>query len=261
MISFGELRRKSVEWRTEISTVEKIYARDWLLKGIFDDTVLRDALVLRGSSALASAYFADYPRVENIELARLAGPDDATLEHALGAAAANAAADSGLQFRVNQFHSTEAHIEFEGPLGRRSAAQPRIPVLLVATPPRIEQEIRPLVHPFSDPLQASVRAVALAELTAQRIVRFAQKPRALDVYELWFILKREPADTDRQPTLALAETIARRYKVTLRSTLNPAYAPTLELGWDKALKEIRNAPPFAQAQADISKRLREWQIE
>ena len=51
-------------------------------------------------------------------------------------------------------------------MGRRSAAQPRITILLVATPPRIEPEIRPLVHPFSDPLRANVRAVALAELTA-----------------------------------------------------------------------------------------------
>ena len=36
MISFGEIRKKSVEWHTELTTVEKIYARDWLLKGIFD---------------------------------------------------------------------------------------------------------------------------------------------------------------------------------------------------------------------------------
>lgn len=260
MITFGELRRKSVEWRTEIGTVEKIYARDWLLKGIFDNSVLHDALVLRGASALASAYFADYPRVENLELARLVGPDDAMLEQALGAAAASAAAESGLQFRVNRFHSTEAQIEFEGPLGRRSAAQPRITMLLVATPPRIETEIRPLVHPFSAPLQARVRAVALAELTAQRLVRFAQKPRAEDVYELWFILKRETPATDPQPILTLAATIARQYKVTLRSTLNPAHAPLLERAWVGALKDIRNPPSFAQATGDITRILESWHI-
>src|SRR6187431_1696708 len=100
MISFGELRRKSVEWQTELSAVEKIYARDWLLKGICDRPVLRDHLVLRGHSALASAYFADFPRVDDIELARSKELDDATLAQELEAAATDATAVSSLQFRL-----------------------------------------------------------------------------------------------------------------------------------------------------------------
>ena len=47
-------------------------------------------------------------------------------------AAERAARASGLQFRVHTVQSSEARVEFTGPLGRRSAAQPLIIALLAA---------------------------------------------------------------------------------------------------------------------------------
>lgn len=252
MISFGELRRKSVEWQTELGTVEKIYARDWLLKGIFDRPALRDRLVLRGPSALAGAYFPKYLRVEDIDFARDKALDDATLERELQAAAADAAKASGLQFRLYQFKSTEARIEFTGPLGRRSAAQPLLVARFVGILPRTEPYTGPLIHPFSDPFDGTIRAVSLPELAAERIVMFAQKPRSRDVYDLWFILAHIADDSEIANCRELAQSIAAEKRVLLRTSLDPAHAPLLERAWDKALKDVRNHPPFAQAQADIS---------
>src|ERR1700682_1668040 len=70
MITFGELRRKSVEWKTEITTVEKIYARDWLVKGVVDNPVRHERVALSGAPALTSAYFAQYPRVLDIDFVK-----------------------------------------------------------------------------------------------------------------------------------------------------------------------------------------------
>lgn len=259
MISFGELRRKSVEWQTEISTVEKIYARDWLLSGIFDRPALRDHLVLRGPSALAGAYFPDYLRVEDIDFARSTALDDPTLEQELHAAASNAAQASGLQFRVSQFKTSEARVEFTGPLGRRSAAQPLIVARFLAIPPRTDPITSLLIHPFSDTLDAYVRTLSLSELTAERIVMYAQKPRARDVYDLWFILTHPRTEANPTLILELARTIAAEKRVTLRTALDPAYAPMLERAWDKALKNIRHHPPYAQTQTDITKHIQAWQ--
>src|SRR2546423_1869784 len=119
MIGFGELRKKSVEWQIEISDVEKIYALDWLLKGLFDRAPLRDPLPLRGASALASAYFPAYPRLQDIDFGRDAGLETETLESEIGAAVTDAARASGLQFKFSSFKPTEARVEFTGPLGRR----------------------------------------------------------------------------------------------------------------------------------------------
>lgn len=257
MISFGELRKKSVEWQTEISTVEKIYARDWLLKGLFD---LDDALAhfaLKGASAFASAYFSDYPRVEDIDLGIERSTEVDSLEHTLEKAVGDAARASGLQFRLQSFQATEARVEFTGPLGRRSAAQPVIVARFVWTPPRGEPVPRPLIHPFSDTCKATVWALSPEALVAERIVLYAQKPRARDVYDLWFAVTHGARELDAAKTRHLAQMIAMEKGLTLHPGLNPAYAPLLERAWENALRQVRPHPPFQQAQGEIAAQLRE----
>jgi predicted nucleotidyltransferase component of viral defense system len=253
MISFGELRRKALEWHTEISAVEKLYARDRLLKGIFDRPALSEALMLRGASALGSAYFADYPRVEDVDLGRMPSQEVAAGE--MEAALRDAEGASGLKFKLHSYKPTEARVEFTGPLGRRSAAQPLLVVRVVPVAPRRETESRPLLHPFSDECAATVRAVSLAELAAERIVAYAQKPRARDVYDLWFILTRGQGSTDSKQVGALAHEIAREKKVTLRGSLDAGYAPLLERSWERALAGLEPRPAFAHARAEIERAL------
>ncbi len=255
MLSFGELRKKSLAWQLEISAVEKIYALDWLLKGIFDRAALRDALTLRGAAALANAYFENYPRVEDADFARAASLDDETLERELDAGAEDAARASGLQFKRHSFHSTEARIEFTGPLGRRSAAQPLIVARFVSTPPRLEPNSRPLLHPFSDVCAANARAIALEELAAERIVLYSYKPRARDVYDLWFILTHGANELDANATRTLAHQIAAEKGAALRAELDAHYAPLLERAWANALKAVHPHPSFTQARHDLAQRL------
>lgn len=258
MIGFGELRKKSLEWRTEISTVEKYYALDWLLKGIYDRAGMGEHLTLHGASALSKAYFppdgagvVGYPQVEDIDFRVGDGFDHDTLERELLGAVQDAARESGLQLRLNAFQPTEARIEFTGPLGRRSAAQPLIPLRFVNTRTRLEPVPRPLLHPFSDKCKAVVRAVALEELAAERLVMWPQKPRARDVYDLWFILLHAGAQLDAARTHALAQLIARERRVHLRAELDASYAPFLERAWNNALKEIPARPAFETARQDV----------
>jgi predicted nucleotidyltransferase component of viral defense system len=251
MVGFSELRKKSLAWQMEISAVEKIYALDWLLKGIADRAPLFEGLTLRGASALAHAYFENYPRVEDAEFARAASLDDAALERELDAARDDAARASGLQFKRHSFQATEARVEFTGPLGRRSAAQPLLVARFVTAPPRLEPPPRALLHPFAEPYDAHVRVVALEELAAERLVLYMQKPRARDVFDLWFIVAYGADALDETQTRALAQRIADEKRVALRPTLDAAYAPLLERAWENALKNVRPHPPFAQARAAI----------
>jgi predicted nucleotidyltransferase component of viral defense system len=250
VISFGELRRKSVEWQIELSAVEKIYARDWLIHGIFGRNTLREALFLRGPSALGSVYFADYPRVQDLDFGQFALPAGETLEREIEAAAQDAARASGLQFKLHSFQPSEARIEFTGPLGRRSAAQPLIVARIAPLPPRAALTERPLLHPFGDECVVTVRALSLPELTAERIVSYSQKPRARDVYDLWFILTRGAAESDLAAARALAHKLATEKGLVLRPGLDPQYAPFLERAWERALAGLPH-PPFSEARAEI----------
>ncbi len=258
MIGFGELRKKSVTWGMEIGDVEKIYARDWLLYGMFENAALRENLILRGASALASAYFENYPRVADIDFARGEEPDDATREREMTNAVDAAARAAGLHFRLHSFKSSEARVEFTGPLGRRSAAQPLIITRFVSATPRTEISERALVHPFSDACNVQVRAVSLNELAAEHIVRYSQKPRARDVFDLWFILTHGENQLDTAETRTLTFAIAQSKQVIPRAELDAAYAPLLERAWENALKTVRPHPPFPQARAEIERWSRSW---
>lgn len=255
MIGFGELRKKSVEWQMEISAVEKIYARDWLLYGFFQDETLRAHLSLRGASALASAYFDTYPRVDDIDFARDTSLDDAALQDAIAQVARDAARASGLHFRVHSFRSSESRFEFTGPLGRRSAAQPLLIARFVTAAPHADIAERALVHPFRDACSVHVRALALEELAAQHIALYAQKPRARDVYDLWFMLTRGADLLDAARTRARTHAFAAEKRIALRSELDAAHAPFVARAWDNALKKIPAHPAFAQAQNEIKARL------
>ena len=251
MISFGELRKKSVAWQMELGTVEKIYALYQFLRGIAERPALRDTLTLRGTSALALVYFENYPRVEDVEFARAADTENGTADYEISAALSDAARASGLQFKLHDFQPTQARIEFTGPLGRRSAAQPFLVARFMASAPRVDPQTHALRYPFSDAYAAELRAVALEELAAERVVLFAQKPRARDVFDLWFILKYGANALDAAQTRTLAQKIAEEKRLVLRNRLDEAYAPLLERAWENALREIRAHPPFSHAIAEI----------
>jgi predicted nucleotidyltransferase component of viral defense system len=255
MITFGELRKKSVEWQMEISAVEKVYALDWLLKGIFEAGGREARFVLREASALALAYSASYPRVSEADLARDPALDLATLERIVQNGVLEAVRASGMHFELHQFQPTEARIEYTGPLGRRSAAQPLLVLRFAPTTPRDAVAVRELVHPFAEDFKAIIQAVSPEELAAGRLVLYAGKPRARDVFDLWFILAGGNLEPDSARMITLARTIAGEKGKTLRGELDPQYAPLLERGWDTALKEVRGRPSFEQARLEIETKL------
>jgi hypothetical protein len=255
MIGFGEMRRLALVWQTDIARVERVFALDWLLKGIFDREVLRQALALRGAAALSKLYFADYPPIEDVDFARGVGLDDLKLESELVEAAEYAARISGMSYKLNSLQVTEARFEYTGPLGRRSAAQPHVPLRFHATPLHAGAVQGPMLHPFADRFETTVRAVSLEETAAERIALIGQTPRAREVYDLWFILRRGGGLLDRSATRALAETIAAEKGRLVSAEFDPAYRPLLERAWENALKHVRAKPSFVQAEAEIKEGL------
>ena len=75
MIEFQELRRKSREWKIPEQAVEKDYVLGWVLKGIFDDKVLGNSLVLKGGTALRKAYFPGYRFSEDLDFTGIGSLD------------------------------------------------------------------------------------------------------------------------------------------------------------------------------------------
>ena len=254
MISFGELRKRSVEWHLDIAAVERAYATDWLLKGIYDQPSLAPALVLRGSSALRYAYSPDYPLAESPEFL-LTQPELVTSD-VLTLALQTAQAASGSKFALHSFERGMAKFEYTGPLGRRSAAQPHITFAFIPGQPRLDPARRPLLHPFSDTCAATVTALALAEWVAERMAMLGQKPRARDVFDLWFAVTHLRDQIDWTGVRALMQAIAQAKHIALPQSdapFDPGHREFLHLTWDKAVHNVPNHPTFQEIEIDLSK--------
>lgn len=248
MIGFGELRKLALEWRADLAEVERAYATDWLLKGIFD--CVAGTLVLRGGAALYHAYFADFPFRDAPEFIALEPPTYAMLKDALGVAAQA----SGLKFWLSDFTRGSANVEFVGPLGRRSAAQPRITLSFIAGQPRDSVVRLPLLHRFSDACAAMVIAQSLDEIAAERIAILGASPRIRDVFEAWFIVTHAREQLDVQHVGALALAIAQAKQMTLPNPsepFNPSHRVILERAWSKANYQ----PSFDQVEQDLKQQL------
>jgi Nucleotidyl transferase AbiEii toxin, Type IV TA system len=250
MIGFSELRRLSVQWHTDIAAVERAYCIDWLIKGIFDQADLARILTLRGSAALRYAHFRDYPVIEEPEFLTTTPPDETELRDGLESAAKT----SGLRFSLTDFAPTSAKVEFTGPLGRRSAAQPRIVLSFIPGKTRLEPAHIPLIHRFSDACAATVSVIALEEFAAERIAQLAQLPRARDVFDLWFVLTHARGRIDSTRVAQLAREIAQAKNSPLPradALFDPARRAGLERSWDNALRRVPDHLSFAEIEKDL----------
>lgn len=250
MIGFGELRRLATQWQTDIAAVERTYVTNWILGGIFSRAM--NAFALRGSSALQYAYCPDYPFADEPELTMRESLDVSAL---LTDALRETSAASGLRLALVAFERGTARIEYTGPLGRRSAAQPRVTLTILAGQTRLPPVTVPLTHPFSDQRDVRVNAIALDEWIAERIPGLMRTPRARDVYDLWFALTHTSFDA------ASVNTLAREKKFALPvndAIFDIAHRAVLERAWDGALHEARHPPTLAQTEIELRTQLHKF---
>lgn len=245
-----------MEWQTDLAAVERIYVTDWLLKGIFDSAPAK-VLVLRGASALRYAHSSDYAIADAPEFwSALA--DETALRDMLVQATRAAAKASGLSYSLDRLTRNSAQVEYGGPLGRRSAAQPHITLSFLLGQPRLAPEHRSLIHLFSDKCAATVSAVTLDELVAERVASLAAQPRARDVYDLWFAATQVRGPIDWARVRALAADLAQRKQLPLprrEALFEPAHRAVLDRAWEGALRQARGHPPLAQVEQDLRQAL------
>ncbi len=259
MIGFGELRKISVQWQIDVTQVERVYVIDWMLKGIFDHATLSQSLILRGGSALRYVYSSEFPLAEDPEFLMTRVADDDAMHHALTAGLNDATNASGLKFTITSFSRGAGKIEYTGPLGRRSAAQPRVALSIIPGKPHLEPKHLPLIHPFSDDCHATVSVIALDECVGTLIAAFIGTPRTRDVYNLWFAMTKLRDRLNASQVGNIARTIAQEKNVALPrpdTLLDSSHRASLERAWDNALREVPGHPSFAQVEHDLKDALK-----
>lgn len=255
MIGFGELRKFSTQWQVDITAVERVYVIDWILKAIFDDAMLSQALVLRGGAALRYLHSAVFPIADDPEFLLTQKLDNSVMQNTLTTSLNASASTSELRLSLVSYERGAGRVEYTGPLGRRSAAQPRVTLSVVPGQPQLDPVRLPLLHPFSDDCHTTIAAIALDEFVGERIAALARTPRVRDVYNLWFVMMnmRDRLNVNRTSEIAQKKNVA---LTTEGALFDPKHRSTLGRAWDNALHEVRGHPSFTQVEHDLNDSLK-----
>ncbi len=108
-----------------------------------------------------------------------------------------------------------------------------------------------MLHPFSDSIDVRVRSESLEELAASRLALLGARPRARDVYDLWFILTHGAHRLDAAAVRRLTAESGQEKGQIAEPRLDPNHLPLLARAWENALRKAPGHPTFDRAMADI----------
>ncbi len=217
------LKQRARESGTRLDILEKDYALGYLLAGIARSP-LGQRLVLKGGTALSKFYYPGYRFSEDLDYSThptgaLANPES-ELEAALAQTRALLAERGPFEVRSELLRLREPHpfeqvaflIYFQFPHHRQPLCRLKIEITVderLLLPP----VLRPLHHPYEEPLSCQAQVYDLAEIAAEKMRALLQSHQRLqkrgwgasrvcrDYYDLWCILKQENLASRALPDL------------------------------------------------------------
>lgn len=201
MILHDEIKNLVTEWGLREDIIEKDYVLGWVLWGIGTDPVLSATWIFKGGTCLKKCFLETYRFSEDLDFTIL--PEGPITPEEVGPCIAGVLsrvyAESGIDFSVREPRftsrasplSTEGRIYYRGP---RQAYTPGSIKLDLTQHEKVVQPpvLRPISHPFSDPLPAPgmVQAYAYEEVFAEKIRAMGERCRPRDLYDIVNLFRR-----------------------------------------------------------------------
>jgi predicted nucleotidyltransferase component of viral defense system len=261
--------------------VERDYAQSYVLLGIASHPVLYDTLVFKGGTALKKVYFDDYRFSEDLDFSSVGAPAGVDLEHAVVAAVdtAQAAARELAPFTmlVERYQERDPHpggqeafvVRVQFPWQR----QPVVPIKIEVTHDELvllPTPAMPVLHGYSEPMQAAVHTYSLEEVSAEKLRSIRQtqaklmargwaRPRARDFFDLWHLLRLDARRLDwTQVARLLAPKCAHRQVAigSIAELFEPALLDEVRASWNRTLGPfVPELPSVEQVFAELRVRL------
>ncbi len=188
MIPRNEIGKKAREYGIPVSTVERDYAQNWLLKGLSSLP-----MVLKGGTGIRKVYIGNYRFSDDLDFTMLEDTTKEKLTEFIKSAVIKAREESGIYFfddlelheNINGF---EAFVYFQ--ILQRGGNRTKIKMDISKRNNEkilLPIEIREIIHPYSDALEANVKVYALEEIMAEKIRSLFQRTRPRDLYDVWYL--------------------------------------------------------------------------
>lgn len=266
MISKEEIKEKANQFKINPTDVERDYVFGWILNGIYNKSILKDYLILKGGNLFRKAYSTKARFSKDLDFGYQIHINPETIIDELNQICESIYNDAGVDFEIeknkieikqncnNITKAYEARLYFKDFNGNRSR------ILLsakldIAEMQKIHLPIqkRELIHPYSDSISCStvINCIKLEENLADKLKCLLQRRHIADLFDLiHLIFFDSPTDLNK------LEIISTFLKKTIFSK-NPNAAKEILLGLplnklEKAWNEYIIAPLESLFDFDIA---------
>ncbi len=190
MIPQNEIREKAREQGVLVSTIERDYAQNWLLKALSSLP-----LVLKGGTGIRKVYIGDYRFSDDLDFTLLESVEKDELTNRIKNAVARAREESGINFsddieiQENE-NGFEVSVYFQIMQIGESRTKIKIDTKKENEKIVLPLSVRRIIHPYSDTLEGEIRVYALEEILAEKIRSLFQRTRPRDLYDIWYLWNR-----------------------------------------------------------------------
>jgi len=183
-----EIKEKARELRVPVSTIERDYAQNWILKNLSSMDI-----ALKGGTGIRKAYIENYRFSDDLDFTLLSDIKREEIEERIMESVRKSGEESGIFFsndlaiKENK-NGFEMNVYFR--ITQREANLTRIKIDL--TKETSEKILLPLnilsiIHPYAEDFSSSVKVYALEEIMAEKIRSLFQRTRPRDLYDVWFL--------------------------------------------------------------------------
>ncbi len=191
MIPLREVREKARGMGVPISTIERDYAQNWLLKYLTSINI-----ALKGGTGIRKVYIENYRFSDDLDFTLLENVKGETIRDKVQSAVLTSREESGIDFsEVISFYENENGFEIDVyfQISQRGPSRTRIKIDLTKhTNEKILLPLNtmPVIHPYSDDFFAQVKVYSLEEIMSEKIRSLFQRTRPRDLYDVWFLWEK-----------------------------------------------------------------------
>ena len=189
MILPNEIKEKARAHGVPVSTIERDYAQNWLLKYLSRI----DNMVLKGGTGIRKAYFPDYRFSDDLDFTLLADKKANDIKREVEEAIMRSREESGIPFS-GELNVTENENGFKVDIYFQITQKGggRTKIKMDITKPENESILLPIsvkevIHNYSDDMSADIRVYSLEEIIAEKTRSIFQRTRPRDMYDLWYL--------------------------------------------------------------------------
>jgi predicted nucleotidyltransferase component of viral defense system len=194
MIKQSEIKNLSRQNKVPISTIERDYAQNWLLKYLPE-------MAFKGGTCIRKVYFKEYRFSDDLDFTVLEEINITKLEEIILNSVQQAKIKSNIQF-IDEINSKEVRNGYSFDIFFRITRTTGSPlkIKIDITKNENEQIINQITqkvinHPYSDIIDTKVFTYSLDEIFAEKTRSLFERTRPRDVYDVWYLSKHIKFDT------------------------------------------------------------------